>query len=216
MNDLTGQIAAALIEIGAVSFTPLRPVKFKSGLLSPIYVDNRHLPFHPEVWRLVIIGFEHLIYERALNFAVIAGIETAGIPHSAVLAYRLQKPSVFVRKQPKDHGTMKLVEGGDISRKEVLLIEDHITTGGSSLTGVDALRDEGGIVQHCLAITSYNLPEAATAFNAAGVQIHVLCRLSTLLEAALQKELFNQEELAIIRDWSHDPHDWARRQEKNT
>lgn len=215
MDDLTGQIAAALIEIGAVSFTPLQPVTFKSGLLSPIYVDNRRLPFHPEVWRLVILGFEQLIADRALSYDLIAGIETAGIPHSAALAYHLQKPSVFVRKQPKDHGKKKLVEGGDVTGKEVLLVEDHITTGGSSLAGVNALRTESAGVQHCLAITSYNLPEATTAFNAAGVQIHVLCKLSKLLEVALQKELFDQEELDIIRDWSHDPHNWARRQEKN-
>lgn len=208
MDDLTGQIAAALIEIGAVSFTPSQPVTFKSGLLSPIYVDNRRLPFHPEAWRLVILGFEQLIADRAINFDAIAGIETAGIPHGAALAYHLQRPSIFVRKQPKDHGKKKLVEGGDVTGKTVLLIEDHITTGGSSLAGVDALRSEGAAVEHCLAITSYGFPETDTAFNAAGVKLQVLCELPTLLEVALQKELFGQEELAMIRDWSDDPHHW--------
>ena len=209
MDDLTGQIAAELIEIGAVSFTPSQPVRFKSGLISPIYVDNRRLPFHPDAWRLVILGFDHLIADRALNFDAIAGIETAGIPHGAALAYHLQKPSVFVRKQPKDHGTKKLVEGGDVTGKAVLLIEDHITTGGSSLSGVNALRSEGAVVQHCLAITSYGFPDSASAFDAAEVRLHVLCELSTLLEVALQKELFNQQELSMIRNWSNDPHHWT-------
>jgi orotate phosphoribosyltransferase len=216
MDELAGRIAAALIEIGAVGFTPQQPVKFSSGLLSPIYIDNRCLPFHPEAWRLVIAGFERLIADRALNPDVVAGIEAAGIPHSAALAYRLRKPSVFVRKQPKDHGAKKRVEGGDVSGKVVLLIEDHITTGGSSLAGVGGLRAEGATVRHCLTITSYSFPEAAAAFDGAGVRLHVLCGLSALLEVALQKELFDQDALALILDWSHDPHGWAVRQGSGT
>jgi orotate phosphoribosyltransferase len=215
MDDLAGQVAAALIEIGAVRFTPLQPVRFTSGLLSPIYVDNRRLPFHPEAWRLVIAGFERMIDDRALNPDVIAGIEAAGIPHSAALAYQMQKPSVFVRKQPKGHGAMKRVEGGDVSGKTVLLIEDHITTGGSSLSGIDGLRAEGAIVGHCLTITGYGFPEAAAAFEDAGVQLHVLCRLSILLEAARKKGQFDQEAVALILDWSRDPHGWTARQEPN-
>jgi orotate phosphoribosyltransferase len=213
MDDLAGQVAAALIEIGAVRFTPSQPVRFASGLLSPIYVDNRRLPFHPEAWRLVIAGFERLIADRALHPDVIAGIEAAGIPHSAALAYRMQKPSVFVRKQPKDHGAMKRVEGGDVSGKAVLLIEDHVTTGGSSLSGVEGLRAEGAVVRHCLTITGYGFPQAAAAFEEAGVGLHVLCELPDLLEVALQMGRFDRDALALILDWSHDPHGWTARQE---
>jgi orotate phosphoribosyltransferase len=213
MDDLAGQVATALIEIGAVRFTPSQPVRFASGLLSPIYVDNRRLPFHPEAWRLVIAGFERLIADHNLNPDVIAGIETAGIPHSAALAYQMGKPSVFVRKQPKDHGAMKRVEGGNVSGKAVLLIEDHITTGGSSLSGVDGLRAEGANVAHCLTITSYGFPEAAAAFDAAGVGLHVLCALPDLLEVALQKGHFDQDALALILAWSQDPHGWTAGQE---
>src|SRR5690242_11535426 len=98
MDDIAPQVAAALIEIGAVGFTPLQPVKFKSGLLSPLYVDNRRLPFYPEPWRLVINGLDRLIQDRGIAPEVLAGVETAGIPHSAALAYQMKKPSVFVRK----------------------------------------------------------------------------------------------------------------------
>jgi orotate phosphoribosyltransferase len=215
MDDLAGRIAAALIEIGAVRFTPLQPIRFASGLLSPIYVDNRRLPFHPDAWRLVIAGFEQLIDARALNPDVVAGIEAAGIPHSAALAYQMRKPSVFVRKQPKDHGAMKRVEGGDVSEKAVLLIEDHVTTGGSSLAGVRSLRAEGALVAHCLTITGYGFPQAAAAFENAGVQLHVLCGLPALLEAALRKGQFDQDALMLILDWSRDPHGWTARQESN-
>jgi len=213
MDDLAAQVAAALIDIGAVGFTPLQPVKFKSGLLAPIYVDNRRLPFYPESWRLVITGFEHLINEHRLAPDVIAGMETAGIPHSAALAYYMGKPSVFVRKQPKDHGAMKLVEGGDVSGKRVVLIEDHITTGGSSLTGIKGLRNEGATVEHCLAITSYGFPESMAEFQASGVQLHVLCNLLTILEVAHKKDRFGQEGLNLIMDWSRNPQEWSARQE---
>jgi orotate phosphoribosyltransferase len=212
MDDLGAQVASALIEIGAVGFTPVQPVKFKSGIFSPIYVDNRRLPYYPESWRLVITGFEYLINDRGLSPDVIAGVETAGIPHSAALAYHMGKPSVFVRKQPKDHGAMKLVEGGDVSGKRVILIEDHITTGGSSLTGIEGLRREGGIVEHCLAITSYGFPESIVEFNASRVQLHILCGLSTILEVARKKARFGQEELNMIEDWSRNPQEWSARQ----
>ena len=211
MDDLAREVAAALIEIGAVSFSPSQPVKFKSGLLSPIYIDNRCLPFHPDAWRLVIGGFEQLIRVCALDPDVIAGVETAGIPHSAALAYHLHKPSVFVRKQVKDHGAMRRVEGGSVEGKKVLLVEDHITTGGSSLTKVGDLRAEGALVQDCLAITSYGFPEAAAGFDAAGVRIHVLCELSTLLAAALVRGRFGEEAMAVILDWSREPWGWAAR-----
>src|SRR5215471_20502391 len=104
MDDLALQIAAALIDIGAVSFTPHAPITFKSGLLSPIYVDNRQVPFYPQAWRLVIDGFQRLMQRLSFNPDLIAGIETAGIPHGAALAYQMGKPFVFVRKQAKDHG----------------------------------------------------------------------------------------------------------------
>jgi orotate phosphoribosyltransferase len=212
VDDIASQIAAALIEIGAVGFTPLQPITFKSGLVSPIYVDNRRLPYHPDAWRLVIPGFERLLRDQKLTPDVIAGVETAGIPHSAALAYHMRTPSVFVRKQAKDHGSMKRVEGGDVAGNKVLLIEDHITTGGSSLIGVEALRSEGASIEHCLAITSYGFPGTVAEFNQVGVMLHVLCNLSIILEVAKKRGRFGSEELNMIIDWSHDPQGWAARQ----
>lgn len=206
------QIAGALIDIGAVGFTPHAPITFKSGMRSPIYIDNRQIPFHPQVWRLVINGFEVLVGEAGLAPDVIAGIETAGIPHGSALAYQMQRPSVFVRKQEKEHGAKKRIEGGNVAAKQVLLIEDHISTGGSSLAGVEALRNEDAIVEHCLAITSYGFPEASAMFNTAGVTLHVLVTLPTILEAAQLKGRFGETELAALHDWAHDPYGWAERQ----
>ncbi len=212
MDDTQRRVAHALIEIDAVRFTPREPITFKSGMRSPIYVDNRRLPFWPPQWQSAITGFDTLIRRQKLPFDVIAGIETAGIPHSAALAYSLQKPSVFVRKQIKGHGTQSRIEGGDVAGKRVLLIEDHISTGGSSLAGVAALREVGAVVEDCLAITSYELNEAAEAFEAAGVRLHVLAGFGAIVEAGYAMGRFSADELKIIEDWARDPQGWADRQ----
>jgi orotate phosphoribosyltransferase len=211
-HDLPARVARALIEIDAVKFTPRQPITFRSGMRSPVYVDNRRLPFSPLHWQLVITSFDTLIARRQIQFDVIAGIEAAGIPHSAALAYSLRKPSVFVRKQTKGHGTQGRIEGGDVSGRRVLLIEDHVTTGGSSLAGVAALREDGARVEECLAITSYDFVEAADAFSAAGVNLHLLAPFEALVEQAYQMGRFTAKDLDLIYDWIRDPHGWAIRQ----
>lgn len=143
MTNIQREIAQILLKINAVGFVPDNPIMFKSGIKSPVYVDNRKLPFYPKEWEKVILGFEALTKEKSLQFDIIAGIESAGIPHSAALGFLMKKPSVFVRKKIKEHGTKKLVEGGDVNGKQVLLIEDLVTTGSSSLAGVEALREGG-------------------------------------------------------------------------
>jgi orotate phosphoribosyltransferase len=176
-----------------------------------VYVDNRKFPFFPKEWSLIIDGFRELIRVHQLHFDVIAGIETAGIPHSAALGYSLQYPSVFVRKQAKDHGTRKRVEGGNIGGKRVLLLEDHISTGGSSLSGVEALRAEGAQVTDCLAITSYEFADAARAFAAAQVKLHTLVTFPTILSVAQEQERFTASQYEVIQDWFADPKGWAGR-----
>ena len=213
MSTVAVEVARALIEIGAVGFSPDKPVTFKSGILSPVYVDNRRLPYWPAQWQTVIQGFHKAINDAQIAFDVIAGIETAGIPHSAALAYSLERPSVFVRKQAKDHGTRSRIEGGSVTGKRVLLVEDLVTTGGSSLSGVEALREDGAVVEDCLAIISYGFAEAAEAFAAAEVRLHTLTAFDVVLDQALEMERFGAREHEIITDWQRDPHGWADRQE---
>lgn len=203
-------VAAALLRIKAVGFTPKQPITFKSGIISPVYVDNRRLPFYPKEWQKIITGFESIVSDQHLRFDVIAGIETAGIPHSAALGYALKKPSVFVRKKVKDHGTKSRVEGGDVTGKKVLLIEDHITTGGSSLAGVEALRASGAIVETCLAITDYGFAEATAAFAAANINLITLTTFPIIMELALKQNLFTKKEHRIINQWFVNPHDWGK------
>jgi orotate phosphoribosyltransferase len=205
------EVAEALVAIGGVGFKPSEPITFKSGIRSPVYCDNRRFPFHPEQWGKVIRGFEELIAEDGIGFDVVGGIEAAGIPHSAALGFAMQRPSVFIRKEAKGHGAKKRVEGGDVAGKRVMLVEDLVTTGMSSLAAVEALRDEGALVTDCLAIISYGFVEGREAFAKAGVQLHALTSFEEVLEVELKSGALSEADVAIVRDWLRDPQGWAKR-----
>jgi orotate phosphoribosyltransferase len=205
-------IAEALIDIGGAGFRPAQPITFKSGILSPVYCDNRKFPFWPEAWATVIHGFEALIAERGLEIDVVGGVEAAGIPHSAALGFAMKRPSIFVRKEAKGHGTKKRVEGGHVAGRRVVLVEDLVTTGGSSMAAIEALRAEGAIVEDCLAIISYNFPEAVELFARSGVRLHAATDFGTVLQVALERGTIAAAEAEIVRDWLRDPRGWAARQ----
>ena len=210
MNTNTKRsIAKALLDIGAVGFSPRAPITFKSGILSPVYVDNRILIFHPEPWHSVIDGFASSIKELPLEFDLIAGVAVGGVPHSSALAYVLNKPSVFIRKESKGHGKAQRIEGGPVEGKSVLLVEDLVTTGGSSLSGVAALREAGALVTDMVAIVSYGFAGAQAAFDEAQVKLHTLTDFDALLDLALQRGMFGERDESVIRNWFADPHHWG-------
>lgn len=208
---MSREVAEALVAIGGVGFAPDAPITFKSGIKSPVYCDNRKFPFHPEQWSKVIRGFEQSILTNKIEVDVIGGIEAAGIPHSAALGFAMAKPSIFVRKEAKGYGAKKRVEGGDIAGKHLLLVEDLVTTGSSSLSGVEALRAEGATVTDCLTIISYNLPEAVDNFANAGVRLHPLTTFTDVLDVALERGIIDETTAASVRDWLGEPHGWAKR-----
>lgn len=205
-------VAEALLTIGGVGFTVDAPLTFKSGIISPVYCDNRTFPFWPAQWRLVIEGFATLLRE-GVEADIIGGIEAAGIPHSAALGYHLARPSVFIRKQPKEHGKKARIEGGDVQGRSVVLVEDLVTTGGSSLSGVQALRDAGATVTDCLAIISYGFREAQLAFEQAGVRLHTLTDFPTVLQVAASQNRLSANDASEVRAWLADPHGWAQRKD---
>ena len=205
------EIANALIAIEGVGFLPAAPITFKSGIKSPVYCDNRRFPFWPEEWAKVIRGFEALIAEQKIPVDVIAGVEAAGIPHSAALGFSMRLPSVFIRKELKEHGTKKRVEGGDVTGRRVVLVEDLVTTGGSSIAAIEALRAEGAVVSDCLAIISYGFPEAVERFEKAGVRLHVATTFEAVLESALESKMIDEAGVTVVRDWLKEPHSWAKR-----
>lgn len=205
------EIAEALLTIGGVGFRPDDPVTFKSGIQSPVYCDNRRFPFWPAEWRKVIGGFATMIAETPIAAEIVAGVEAAGIPHSAALGYATQTPSIFVRKEAKGHGTKKRVEGGDVTGRRVVLVEDLVTTGMSSMAAIHALREEGAVVTDCLAIISYNFREGVELFAKEGVTLHAATTFEVVLEVARERGVLDAAGVATVEDWLRDPWGWAAR-----
>ena len=201
-------VARALLEAGAVGITPDEPVTFKSGLRSPVYVDNRVLIFKPRPWRTIVDGFAAALPRGR---PVIAGVEAAGIPHSSALAFSAGLPSVFVRKESKDHGLGRRIEGGDVSGRRTILVEDMVTTGGSSLSAIEALREAGAEVADCFAIITYGFGEALEAFEAAGVTLTTLTTFDAVVAEALATGTIDARQAELVRSWLADPHAWDDR-----
>ncbi len=199
--QLKRSAAAALLDIHAVNFTVNEPVEFKSRIKSPIYIDNRTLISHPGPWRVIIEGFAAFIAASQIDFDVLAGVAVGGVTHCSALAYTLQKPSVFIRKEAKQHGLRKIIEGGDVSDLRVLLVEDHVTTGGSSMYAIERLRDAGAEISDVVSIISYGFTEAREQFENKGLQLHTLTDFDTLLSMALDHSLISGEELVAISNW---------------
>ncbi len=203
------RLAADLLAIDAVTLAPDRPFTWASGRKAPIYCDNRLTLAHPAVRRRIRDGFVALLQAHALTPDVIAGTATAGIPHAAWLAERLDLPMVYVRSQPKAHGRRNQIEGRLEPGQRVVLIEDLISTGGSSLEAVAALREAGAEVLAVLGIFTYGFPAAAAAFEAAGVPLYTLTSYPTLVEVAAEAGTFDAAALAALRSWQQDPVGWS-------
>lgn len=210
-------VAEALIAAEAVFFVPDAPVTFASGIRSPVYMDTRRLLAAPDLWSAVI---EELTKAAGgpeggaacvagSGVEIIAGVAVGGIPHSTAVALRAGLPSCFVRKQAKEHGRGKAIEGADVERRKVVLVEDVITTGGSSLDAVMSLKEARAEVVGCVAIAGYDLDGASDKFAEAGVSLRLLAPFSAVLAAAEVSGCFSQDAVDEARRWHQDPHNWS-------
>jgi orotate phosphoribosyltransferase len=202
------------VEAGALAYRPDEPVTFRSGLRSPVYVDGRRLVSHPGPWHVVVDALCDAISggataEAAIAADVVAGVEAAGIPHSSAVAYAASLPSVFVRKEAKGHGLGRRVEGGEIVGRRAVLIEDLVTTGGSSLSAIEALREAGATVADCLAITTYGFGSMREAFASAGVRLTVLTSIEDVVVEAVAAGSLEHSGATVIRGWLADPQGWS-------
>ncbi len=204
--DYSKQVAEKLLDIKAVSITSRDNLfTWVSGIKSPIYCDNRMTISYPDVRNLIADGFVEQIKERYSDVEIIAGTATAGIPHAAWVADRLNKPMVYVRSKPKAHGQGNQIEGVLEKGQKVVLIEDLLSTGGSSLEAVKALEEAGAEVMVVLAIFSYKFPIVDERFEAANMGYETLSNYEVLLPLAVEKGLVKQEEEASLLEWRKNP-----------
>lgn len=210
-SSFARRLAGDLLDIEAVLLAPDDPFTWSSGLRAPIYCDNRLTMAYPRVRRAIRDGFAAVIEREALAAEVIVGTATAGIPHAAWLAERLDRPMAYVRSAKKGHGRQNQIEGIVEPGQPVVVIEDLISTGGSALNAVEALREAGATVEAVLAIFSYQLDAAAARFEAAAVPFFTLTQYRTLLHVAQERGELTSEALTALQDWRRDPEAWAAR-----
>ena len=204
-------LASGLLDAGAVRLSPKSPFTWASGLKSPIYCDNRQLLGFPELRRAIAQALAERSAER--NPTLIAGTSTAGIPWAALVADILNLPMAYVRPEPKKHGMGRQVEGPHADGHKVVLIEDLISTGGSSVKCVEALRHEDAEVLEVLALFSYGLPQADETFRAAKTALRVLTTFEDLAARAREKTILDAQDLASLTEWRQDTVAWSKRHE---
>ena len=209
MTVSTFDLAKALLEAGAVRLSPDKPFTWASGLKSPIYCDNRLLLGLPVVREQIALALADSLKAAPALPTLIAGASTAGIPWAAFAAVQLGLPMAYVRPEPKMHGMGRQVEGPSAGGHTVVLIEDLISTGSSSIKCVDALRTEGAQVLCVLALFSYGLSRARSAFVGAGLQYIALATFPTLLERAVEISAISKESVQTLENWRRDPQSWS-------
>lgn len=205
VNNLSEQIASHLLRIQAVALRPQQPFTWTSGIKSPIYCDNRLTMSYPEVRELIADSFAALIREQYPETEVIAGTATAGIPHAAWVAQKLNLPMAYVRDKAKGHGKENQIEGRISAGQKVMVIEDLISTGGSSIKAAQVVAQAGAQPLAVLAIFSYQLDKATQAFKEAGVKLQSLSNYTALTEVALREGTIQEEEMELLRSWRQDP-----------
>jgi orotate phosphoribosyltransferase len=201
-------IAEKLLQVEAVKLSPQKPFKWASGWNSPIYCDNRVALSYPDIRAYIAESLIAAIQREYPEVEVIAGVATAGIPQAAIIADRMGKSLIYVRAKPKDHGMTNLIEGRVTAGQKVVVIEDLISTGGSSLKAVEALKEQGVQVLGMVAIFTYDFPVAAAAFKQAGVKLVTLSNYNALLNIAFTKKILDQKQLEVLSQWRENPSEW--------
>ena len=194
------QIAQKLLQIKAIKLSPKSPYTWSSGIQSPIYCDNRIVLSHPEVRNYVKQSFVESAKEFAY-FNKIAGVATAGIAHGALLADILNMPFIYIRSKAKGHGRQNLIEGELNGTEHVLVVEDLISTGGSSLKAVEAVRATGATVVGVLAIFTYGFEKARLAFEEANCPLKTLSNYNVLINEALKTNYIQDSDVQLLRNW---------------
>ncbi len=201
---LASSIARSLLDIGAVHLRPNDPFTWTSGIQSPIYCDNRLTLSYPQVRNAVAEGFCQVIREQYPTAEVIAGTATAGIPHAAWVADRLGLPMIYIRDKAKGHGRQNQIEGLLKPGQKTVVIEDLISTGGSSIQAAEAARAAGAEVLAVVAIFTYQFDKAERAFKEAGIPLRTLSNYTVLCQEALESGTIASSDLEMLKQWRED------------
>lgn len=209
MKTVERLLAEKLLEITAIKLQPDNPFTWASGWNSPIYTDNRKTLSYPEVRTFIKIELCRTILENFGDVQAIAGVATGAIAQGALVADQLGLPYAYVRSSPKDHGLENLIEGNLKLGQKVVVVEDLVSTGGSSLKAVEALRNAGCEVVGMVAIFSYQFQTAVKAFANAGVKLLTLSNYNAMIEAALATQYIKEEDVETLKEWRKDPANWS-------
>jgi orotate phosphoribosyltransferase len=208
MKTLQQILAKKLLKIKAVKLQPANPFTWASGWKSPIYCDNRKTLSYPSLRNFIKLELSRIIMENFENVTAIAGVATGAIAQGAMVAEELNLPFVYVRSTPKDHGLENLIEGDLKPGSKVVVIEDLISTGGSSLKAVEAVRNAGCDVIGMVAIFTYGLSVSEDKFMEAKVKLIALCNYDAVLDEALKTDYIDEADIKTLQEWRKDPAHW--------
>jgi orotate phosphoribosyltransferase len=209
MEKSAKKIAEYLLQIKAIKLQPSNPFTWASGWKSPIYCDNRKTLSFPEVRSYIRDSFTQLIRELYPDAELIAGVATGAISHGALVADKMELPFIYVRSEAKEHGLGNQIEGFYQNGQKVVVVEDLISTGGSSLNAVKALREAGCEVLGMIGIFTYDFQKAVDGFKSAGCRLDTLCNYSVLIETAVKSGYVTEADLDTLRKWRQDPSVWG-------
>ena len=215
-TEVAQKIAESLLQIKAIKLQPQKPFTWASGLKSPIYCDNRVALSHPAIRTYIRQKLAEVVQDSFGSVEMISGVATAGIPQGVLVAQDLGLPFSYVRSESKEHGRQNRIEGEVIGGQRVVVIEDLISTGKSSLKAVEALREAGCNVVGLVSIFTYGFEEATKNFEDNKCECISLCDYNTLLEVASKYNYIHQDDMELLRSWREDPTGWGEKNNLQT
>lgn len=212
-KDNSKKAAKLLLDINAISIKPQNPFKFTSGILSPIYIDNRLVMSFPKVRKKIINFYIETIKEKIglKNIDLLSGTATAAIPHAAFLSQKLDLPMIYVRDTKKGHGKENQIEGRIKKGQKVLVIEEHVSTGGSLIGNVKAVRDAGGRVKYAVITTTFLMDTAEKSFKKNKVKVFAITDFEVIIDTAIENNFMKESDREIVRSWAKNPKIWGKK-----
>jgi len=209
IKETPRKVAEYLLQIKAIKLNPQKPFQWSSGLLSPIYCDNRVILSYPAIRTYIRQQFVDVVNEYFGKSDVIAGVATGGIAHGVLVAQELGLPFIYVRPEPKKHGLSNAIEGYVEKGQSVIVIEDLISTGGSTLKVIEHLKDFGCSIKGIISIFTYNFKSAEENFKKSKLQVISLSDFDSLIKVALEKSYISEDNFEQLKEWHKDPEGWS-------